>query len=242
MSRLYFHSEHGDAALRGSERAYMGVLCSDLMLASIGDLHFATSWLVPLLPPDSWIARLDEDRRESSLRIWLGGMGSDFIVEGERIATWLVSLNTALAIGNDVVCLFARLHGQCEIHCWIDGLHRHWLAQLIRTGRATGLMRSEQGWESVADLLDSRTDGPVVCSYSVCDQFPNFACLPDDHPLKLRTDNERYEDFYTLSVEESWRVCMAGLRAQGGGLELHPDCWSDFRFESGHSAFSLPRK
>lgn len=238
MSRIYFHSEHDTAELRGSERAYMGVLCNDLMLGTLGDLYYAKEWLIPLMPPGHY-ALTDHRGPESGLSLFLRGMDSALIVDGKRVETWLVSLNTAWVLGGDPLRLLARLHGQCEIHCWVEGVNRKWLASIMREGRKSGLCREDQGWEAVADLLESRDDCPVVCSYSVCEQFPNYGCLPDDHPLKTREDEARHDDFYELPPAEAWQACMAGLRAQGSGLELRPDKWADFRFGTGHSAFTL---
>lgn len=240
MSRIYFHSEHGTAELRGSERAHMGVLCNDLMLGVIGDLYCAKDWLIPLIPHDHHIL-MDRLKPESGLSSFLRGMDSAFIVDGKRVETWIVSLNTAWTIGGDPLRLLARLHGQCEIHCWVEGVNRKWLAGIIREGRKSGLYRENQGWEAVTNLLESRDDCPVVCSYSVCEQFPNYGCLPADHPLKMREDESRYDDFYELPSAEAWQACTTGLRDQGNGLELRPDKWADFRFDDGHSIFTLPR-
>lgn len=232
MSRIYFHSEHGDAELRGSERAYMGMLCDDLMMAAIGDLDYAKRWLLPLLPPSSW--------GERDLSLYLRStMGSKLIVDGEAIDTFTISLNTAIAIGGAPMRLLARLHGQCEIHCWVDGPNRKWLAGVMREGRESGLYRAAQGWEAVADLLDSRDDCPIVCSYSVCEQFPNFSSLPDDHALKLSHDDRRTDWFYDLPANEAWAACMGALR-KAYSLEIRPD--HNIWFGGGHSVFTLPRE
>lgn len=175
MSRVYFHSKEETAELLGTERHYMGILCNDLTLSAVGSIPHAKRWLAPLLPEDSWALESDY-----SFRLWLcGGASSDtFTIAGNAVSVFTVTLNTAWDLGNDQVRLLARLHGQCEIHCWVDGPNRRWLSEIIRAGRKTNVLRSGQGWEAVANLLDSRDDGPVVCSYSVCEMFPNFECLP----------------------------------------------------------------
>jgi hypothetical protein len=239
MSAIYFHGEHDTVSVRGSERAYMGVLTGDILVAAIGDLDYARDWLPPMLPPDCYGLR----GTTSNLRLYLrSGYDSVFIVDGESIPTWLVALNTAWVIGGDPMRLLARLHGQCEIHCWVEGVNRQWLAGIVRRGLASGLYRSGQGWEQVADFLEDSADGPIVCSFSVCDPFPDFDCLPADHPLRLSEDD--HEDVYDAycDLPDKWTPCMAGLRAADPTLELRPDTWEDYRFAGGHSMFSLREK
>lgn len=235
MSAIYFHSQDGTALVRGSERAYMSGLCGDLMLGVIGDIEYAREWLLPLLPADCY-ARAGP---KATLEMYLRNADGDLIVDGERIDTFLLALNTAWALGGDPLRLLARLHGQCEIHCWVDGPDRTWLAGIIREGRKSDLYHAEQGWEDVANLLETRDDEPVVCSYSVCDQFPNFGCLPAEHPLKQSHDERRFEWFDDLEVAETWATCMRGLREQGGGLQIQPGAWDSFAFGDGQSAFTL---
>jgi hypothetical protein len=142
------------------------------------------------------------------------------------------ALNTACAIGNDQVRLMARLHGQCEVHAFVVGQNRAWLAAIIRRGRETGVFRADQGWESVAELLASRDDCPVVTSYSVTRQFPN----PE---IAGWVDDEDGEGFYRLSDAERWRRALEGLTAAGGGLEMKPEDWSQFYFGDGVNGFHI---
>lgn len=103
-----------------------------------------------------------------------------------------VELNTALATGDDAVCLAAKIHGWCEIHPWIEEADRTWFADVIEyavasgvyregiwhtgtTGDTTERQRVRQGWNDVTTLLRdvAQHPGEVVLSYSVCDEFPN---------------------------------------------------------------------
>lgn len=236
MSRIYFHSEHGSAELRGSERAYMSIFCVDLMMSVFGDMHYAKDWLLPLVPPTSYVHKSDDIER--TLETYLRVQG-DLRANDKSVDTFEISLNTAWAIGGDALRLMARLHGQCEVHCWVEGQNRKWLYDIIAAGRKSGLLRGKQGWEEVAAFLVSRDDCPVVCSYSVCEQFPNFGCLPGDHPLKQGKDENASEQFYELDDSEAWSACMQELRAQGSGLEMRPDKWGGFYFGHGATAFSL---
>lgn len=245
MSRIYFHGRNDEAEVWGPERAYMGVLCSDIMIAAIGDLWFARDWLTPLLPSNLAMKlnrgeKHDIDSVKSHLR-----HGGHFIIEGQKEEAWIVALNTALAMGSDPLKLLARLHGQCEVHCWVDGPNRKWLADIIRRGRKTQVLRKDMGWETVAAFLEKADDDPVVCSYSVCNSFPDYDCLPESHQLK-DWDKERqlekhHEEFLDLPPDKAWELCIRGLREADNGLELTPEDWNEFHFYRGWSAFNLPR-
>ena len=165
----------------------------------------------------------------------------DTAVSGrERARVWTATLNTALALGSDAIKLLTRPHGQCEVHCWVDGPDRAWLAGIIREGRRLEILRSGMSWEAAADMLESTASGPVVCSHTVCDSFPSFACLPEDHPIrKIEDDEDREEAFYLLSSDEMWDATTAGLRSQHGSLQITPSEWSAFRFGDRKSVFDL---
>ena len=114
------------------------------------------------------------------------------LVGGHVVSSMNISLNTALAVGNDAVCVAAKIHGWCEIHPWIEETDRSWLADVIESALDAGIYREEicysgtngdasekrqvsQGWDEVIDLLrdTTRNPGEVVLSCSVCDSFPN---------------------------------------------------------------------
>jgi hypothetical protein len=139
----------------------------------------------------------------------------------------------------------ARLHGQCELHAYVEGANRAWLADIIERGRETDVLRPQMKWEQVAEFLRSRDDCPVVTSYSVCDQFPNRHVAGWVAPMsKYEDTGEEYEDtdaWYDLPEAERWQRAMDGLRAQGNGLELKPDNWNTFHFRDGVNGFQLRR-
>ena len=121
--------------------------------------------------------------------------------QGRRIALFDLMLNTAARVGSDAVKLAARLHGQCELHAWVDGPDRKWLAEIIASGREAGVFRDVNAitgyaekfpaddsldWEGVIALLKWRDDEPVVTSYSVCDSFMSTACAEWEGPPPSR--------------------------------------------------------
>lgn len=150
------------------------------------------------------------------------------------ISVWLSQLNTAMAVGSDPVKLMARLHGQCEIHCFVEGPNRKWLADIIEQGCESGLLRCgddprlDAGWFRVMDMLRKRDDRPVVCSYSVCEQFPNAAAANFPLPLDEYGDPDP-DAWYKLPKKERWELAMAGIR-KTGWLELKPENWANYRF------------
>lgn len=234
MSRIYFHSEHETAEVSGRERASMGTFCGSLLIAS---LRLDRSWPSEaamyrrLLPPDHYTQRGTDEQFLSSLQTWLYVGDGQFGVTRKTDA-FTCALNTAIVLGGDTLKLMARLHGQCEIYAFVEGPHRAWLADIIERGRASKLLRSGQGWESVVAMLRSRSDGPVVTSYSVCQSFPNAT-------VAGWKDDEDGDGFYKLSETERWTRAMDGLRASKGGLELTPENWNEFYFRDSMSGFDV---
>lgn len=202
MSRVYFHSPHGDAELRGSERAWLGSLVDSIAFGFL-DRYTDAEQLLALVRPGHWLHKEDRTQPGWALtwydraRLALGtGNDDDPVLQwrGHGIDTFSLRLNTALRYGSDPVRLAARIHGQCEIHAYVEGINRAWLANLIQQGLDEHVYRagiwytdrpgvnpaaqpdrrwSDQGWGEVVKLLRDRDDEPVVMSYSVCDGFPN---------------------------------------------------------------------
>lgn len=244
MSRIYFHSEQEDAEVRGWERAWAGGLCSDLLAVALrldGDELFSSrpSPLRQII--DGYPRQTPPAQFERTVRTWIGGMGDGgFLVQGKLYSVFTIALNTAMAMGSDPVRLLARLHGQCEIHCYVEGANRAWLASIIEEGRKSGIMRADSGWEEVIKLLRSRDDGPVVTSYSVCEQFPNTQAAQWSPP-EDEEGNEDWDAWYQIDEAERWRMGIEGLRSgvMGKALEMHPDAWSDYYFGNGMNGFSV---
>lgn len=245
MSRISFSSPSGTARLRGSERAYAGILIADLTYAAFSPtgweddpLFRVTQFQNAEYGGTGGARRFKNDFRTSLLMGWGGTPfrlpGRD---EGEQPDSFTVSLNTVLAMGNDPICLLAHLHGQCELHGWVDGPNRAWLAAIIEQGRATGILRDGLGWEAVSAFLRSSASEPVVTSYSVTDSFPNSY-------VAGYTDDKDGDGWYDLPHDEQWDMALARLRTDEGelhGLEMRPDRWRapDFYFGDGDTAFSI---
>jgi hypothetical protein len=257
VSRVYFHSPSEKAAeLRGSERAYMGMLCANLGLAIIEPDGFGKEKSLRAWLPKGHYLQTTGDQMfarswATAFRVGDGGL---IEINGESIDHWTLGLNTALVLGNDSMRLLARIHAQCEIHGYVEGPNRAWFAGLIEEGLDTGLYREGQGWEDVQTCLHQRADEPVVMSYSVCQSFPNpdvgdwMPAWPDGLPRDWNALTEyqqqertaRHDAWYELERSEQWDRGLAGLRAEPTrGLEFKPDNWDSFRFGHTMSAFDL---
>lgn len=219
MSRIYFHSPTGEAEVLGAERSHVHVLVNDLAEERINLRRNLLREALRELTCDSHL-KPDERMIDSQ---FLRGFMLAFRVRGEEnLLTWrgrpidafAMALNTAIEWGGENMRLIARLDGQCEIHAYVEGKNRAWLADLIEDGLDADLLRRGMGWEAAPDarhprgpgaipLLRSRDDEPVVLSYSVCDSFPYAARevmpLP---PEDWKPDGWSEEEWNDLSDDE----------------------------------------
>lgn len=242
MSRVYFHSPHGTAEVYGTERHYAGWICAKLCKVAM-DLD-RDAWrsdkhpMRHLVPQDSYLlARGYTKNFSERLATSLMSGSVDFVVDGERLEAFSAVLNTAIVAGSDVMKFMARLHGQCELHGYVEGTNRAWLARIIQTGLETRVLRSKSGWEDVIELLLSRDDCPVVTSYSVTESFPNKEMA--EHGEWERREDGDGDSFYYLSDDEAWGYSMRGLRRLASGREWSPETWDGFCFTHGWNGFSL---
>jgi hypothetical protein len=233
MSRVYFHSPSGTAELRGSERAYAGCLINDIALAVLKPNYWNEKKLREMLPEGHYLKIGGNERFIESWSTAFSVNSGDLIVHKDQcIDSWTISLNTAMALGNDVMRFLARLHGQCEIHGYVEGPNRLWLANIIWRGLQSGLYRPEMGWDRVGAILRLRDDEPVVMSYSVCQSFPNY-------DIAGWAKDDEGDGFYELTKYEQWHLAMTNLRAQDRGLELKPDNYEAYRFGHCITAFDV---
>jgi hypothetical protein len=242
MSRIYFHSPSDTEEIYGRERAWMGCFLEDLA-RGLTVSRFNCTDLARFLPKDAWpLNELNEAngsavRFAGALELWMrGGAPSEsWVVGGQRYDCWQMTLNTCMAVGNDATKLCARLHGQCEIHAYVEGPNRAWLAGVVREGIRCGLMRDggnekERGqWSRLADWLEQRKDEPVVTSYSVCEGFPNPGVA----------GNVDEDGWHATPPQSRWDTAMARLRENDGGLEIKPEDWAEYRFGHCKDAFWL---
>jgi hypothetical protein len=258
VSRIYFNSPSGDAELLGAEGAHLRGFVYDL---AVGMLNLdgtspGTDHLYVLVPPEHYLkhgAYQNPNTRNwtrdfgTAFRTDSGGAGALMRYQGRELHPLTLALNTALVMGNDVVRLAARIAGQNEIHGWVDGPNRAWLADIVQEGLDLRIFRktlryqprpgaplkqAPLGWEDVITLLRARDDEPVVMSYSVTESFPNRKMLG-----RTEEDDDWFDE---LPASEQWALCMIELRNSDTGLrEMRPDCWTGHRFGDGLSVLDL---
>ena len=240
MSYIFFHSPSETVEVRGSERAYMGGFCHQLFMASLplSEWLYSRSPMRNVLPPTSYVRNVPSGAFEQAFSNW-SMVGDDHFVIGNReIPVFTTVLNTALVVGSDPVKLMARLHGQCELHAWVAGFNREWLAGIIEQGRSSLIFRDNAGWESVIDLLRLRDDEPVVTSYSVSEQFPGPHIATWQPPVD-DTGELNYDAWYDLSDKAQWEHSMNALWQAQGYRELTPETWEVMRFGTGETGFDV---
>lgn len=261
MSRVTFHTRCGEQVeLLGVERHYAGNLVNDLAFTVLfGSSNHAAerrrAQLTPLLEPECFLRQLpfkSDAAWVEGFRIWWATAsleGAHLLVDGVKVGCWDLALNTAIVLGSDAVELLARLHAVCEIHGYVLGQDREWLAEIIEQGREDNVLRPGVGWSLVAELLRKEDDGPVVMSYSVTDGFPNtdlcswFAgSSEDDDPDAW---NAREQEWMALDHPAQWDLSWEALmewERKHGNVRLDPDTWGIQGFGNGWSMFDLLRR
>lgn len=245
MSCISFHSEHDTAEVRGWERAYAGGLCTDLLMvalrADLDERYGDNPSPLRRVVSAGYVRQAAPGRFAETLRNHIGGLSdSTFLLGADEPQIFTVALNTAFVMGSDPIRFLARMHGQCEIHAYVEGPNRAWLASILTEGRATDIMRPDSGWEEAITLIQSRDDGPVVMSYSVCEQFPNAQAAAFDYP-EDKDGEPDYDAWYDMSHADQWALALAGLRSgtMGSGLEIAPGNWQSYRFGRGVTGFDV---
>ena len=237
MSRIYFHSTDSIAEVSGRERALMGNYCSEAFMLALGPMQYCVEepWIMQHIPPGCYLHRGDSILPAvRDIETWLRvayGENAGLILDGVQHPLFLLQLDSAYVMGSNSMKLAARLHGQCEVHCYVEGPNRRWLSDMIDEAVDKHIFREGEGWDDVSELLCEADDSPVVCSYSVCESFPN---------QEMAGWEGDSDSWYDLPAQERWDRAMASLRGKDSGLELKPDDWDSFTFgDSGVSGFDF---
>lgn len=64
------------------------------------------------------------------------------------------------------------------------------------------------GWEQLCAFLRANSREPVICSYSVCEQFPGLHVLTE-FSRKVETTAEEWKDF---DEQRQWTLAFGALR------------------------------
>ena len=155
------------------ERGLIGDLCYRAFLLSLGTLQYLCEppWVLKHIPVKCYLHETCKTRpphlQVCDIEVWLRVGDGPLTLNGTQYSLLDLQLNSAIAVGGDAMKLAARLHGQCEIHCYVEGPNRAWLASLIEDAFAKHIFRTGQGWEETCTMLRKSADSPVVCSFSV---------------------------------------------------------------------------
>lgn len=239
MSRIYFHTPERTVEVRGSERAYMGVLAADVALGVLKLRTADREWIENIAPGFTW---REGDYWLSDFETWfrVGWEECGLIVGGRPLGCTDLALNTLIAMRSPALALLGHLHGWCEDHAWVAQEDAEWFAGVVEAGRESNILRPEQGWEAVAELareVASGLPGPIVTSYSVCEGFPNASVAQYDVPLDDEGEQD-WDAWYDLPEAERWRMGIAGLTDRQWIRQISPATEYD-GFLSGASAFDL---
>lgn len=232
MSSISFIDKYKEALVGGRERAFLSVTLDKLFRAIVD-----VEGLYIFSKNQSIINEVLGIEDRSFAKYYLMSVFENKRTIGDQTFDLFdCCLNTALTIGGDQLKLAARLHGQCEIHCYVEGKNRKWLSDIIEKGLGQVFRKETQGygkgWEDVISLLRERDDCPVVTSYSVTDSFPN----------QFITNYSR-KKWEKLDEDAKWDVSVKALRKQMDGLlELTPDNWSQYYFGEELNGFDLYNK
>lgn len=220
--------------------------------------HPADNQWFNYLPLKFEAAQEDRTRADefiASLRTALSVRGIELDVGGQKLYTSSVELNTALAIGSPALQLAAKIHGWCETHAYIEGEDRAWVADIIDQGLEAriyrGVLRTtdrdsnpitiDVGWSRVQELLRSRSDEPVVMSYSVCEAFPNNTVIDDwyDSAEKESEHMALSEKWDELDNAEQWDLAMPALRKNKPWARIAPGTLGEVWFGLPVTVFDL---
>ena len=171
-----------------------------------------------------------------ALRTFLAVDGLNLAVAGTKLHTFDLGLNTALAMGSDPVRLAAKMHGWCEIHAWVDGPDRVWLAGVIREGLNSRIYRADMGWEELIEELCDNPDEPMVTSYSVTESWMEAGVVgylgawPEGvekrwdslTPEQQQARETRQDEWHELPADRQWEIGMQYL-ATKPWLQLTPE-------------------
>lgn len=241
MSGITFESKSRSVSVRGSERFYAGYVTGHLTSVFL-DIGSNKELLVKAIPAFHHLRTMDinSPQWDSSFEASFYHGSLNLEVGGKKINGFHLSLNTASAIGDDAVKMLARIHAQCEIHGFVAGNNRAWMADILAKG-SVEVFRPDSGWAEVVELLRESDDGPVVMSYSITDDFLSTASVewvsdrfseqdiedPDAFNENGYTAwQQAEEDWYDLDRKTKWDYAQKWLNANASkGLEITPEAW-----------------
>lgn len=222
---IYFSSKYGVAKLDPRERLRIHQMCIDIFLAYffyiIPDHKksiFFDIFGIPLA-----IFNYQTVREYITMHINKTVLHSDF---GQMSLIGLI-LNTISCVGSNVIRLLARIHGQCELNCFVKIEHMNWFADIVQQGLNSSFLDKDAGWLDVFDLISNKSNSPIVLNYG--DQY-NFI-----HKLNMH-QNIIFSDQWNLSFEQLVENNTQMI------IEISPSTIELPRFDNGRDLFQLSQK
>lgn len=224
MSYIAFNAPDREVRVSGRERASLSIACGEWLAMQ---LVRASGWNVVEFTtaltgwrPRQQLGSAIEAREHLNLQCRAGDY---FHFDGDRIPIFDLQLNSVLMDGNDAWRLATKIHGQCEIHGYIEGADRADIADIIGQGLEAGIFRRRMGhastqtpdlgWEAVVEMLRENATDPVVTSYSVTESFPGPHLASDDWE---HNRDDPWETWSEMSFADQWAMCMQKLRSERG--------------------------
>lgn len=164
-------------------------------------------------------------RPKDAMLPFISAMEWCFPVGDDPVPLWHVILNTGKCADNPAVLLAAKLEGQCEINCFVEGINRSWMADVVEQGVADRTFHADDGWNDLVSLLREDPESAVVVSYdSYGGPFGDpTTCIEagvwNPHPL----DQEYAWDL--LAKADQWDFSIRALRikSEEWGTEISPE-------------------
>lgn len=143
-------------------------------------------------------------------------IGNLMLPEHQREPFSILAMNACLRLRSEVLTLLVRIHGQCEVHCWIEGANRAWIAGLIEQALQCNLFRQGVWWDEVVAFLRANDTEPVFLSYSGASTWPSFH-------LARQAYQVTEEAWDQLPPAERWKMAEAALRHESAQEVADPD-------------------
>ena len=249
MSSIGFHSPAKTVTIHGPERAHAHILCQDMLAMALNVHHQYeyeghASKLRHLLPMDEQ-RRIRKEHFASDMLTYMGVSGSFVMPDTTTtISCWHAALNTAIVAGSNPVRFLARVDAQCELHGYVEGHNRAWLADIVEEGLDKNILRRAfdgslykstdddlWGWQHLITMLREDDVRPVVMSHS------SNLSFPDAWMDGITITND---EWYALTDEQRWAMSMEILRSNKEKmLEMAPDNLATIQFGEDISGYDL---
>ncbi len=195
MNTINFHTEGDVASISVNERKKISDIVNNLVL---GCLHsvIEDGSIRRYLPDKCHLMHSKNFTRE--FHAWFKAGRDGFQINGGSINIVDMAYNTAMAMGNHVVALIAKLQSREATFRYILPEDCKTISYLLKAGMQSGLCSKGEGWEKICELLNGAEE-PVVISYGKADGFPT---------KEVARWSGYPESWDNLPEKEKWRLAF----------------------------------